>query len=148
MNIRDMIIELDQMCRNNREYSKQKDREACLQSEDEAARLTMDILHHFELAGVKSAGAAITALRIYPVLLDESKTQSYEIAGMKRDVARLKSEKLILAKLLRATGMALTLSCDHGTGELAPEKDLNEILILVSEAVAEMRRSVGSQKGK
>ncbi len=65
MMIRDMIIDIDQMSRNNREYSKTQNRESDLQREDEAARNTMEILHGFELAGMKSAEEAIAVLRIY-----------------------------------------------------------------------------------
>ena len=65
MMIRDMIIDIDQMSRNNREYSKMQNRGSDLQREDEAARSTMEILHNFELAGMKSAEEAIAVLRIY-----------------------------------------------------------------------------------
>lgn len=65
MTIRDMIIDIDQMSRNNREYSKTQNRESDIRREEEAARRTMEILHNFELAGMKSAEEAVAALRIY-----------------------------------------------------------------------------------
>ena len=65
MMIRDMIIDIDQMSRNNREYSKMQNRGSDLQREDEAARNAMEILHNFELAGMKSAEEAIAVLRVY-----------------------------------------------------------------------------------
>lgn len=65
MMIRDMVIDIDQMSRNNREYSKTQNRESDTKREEETARRTMEILHNLELAGIKSAEEAVSVLRIY-----------------------------------------------------------------------------------
>ena len=140
MKIRDLIVDIDQINRRNRMQSWLNDWNEDRQRGDEAARLTMEIMHLFELAGAKTTEEAVALLRSYPVVTQENAELKRLFKNAQETISGLEARTRITESILAASQVALKAARKHCGNFIFSENEAKKISTAVTPAIDEIQK--------
>lgn len=144
MKIRDLIIDIDQMSRRNRMQSRLNDWNEDRQREDEAARLTMEIMHLFELVGAKTTEEAVALLRSYPVVTQENAELKRLFKNAQEIITDLEARTRFMESILAASQVALKAARKHCGNFVVSKNDAMNIFTAITPAVDEIQKMLST----
>ena len=144
MKIRDLIVDIDQINRRNRMQSWLNDWNEDRQRGDEAARLTMEIMHLFELAGAKTTEEAVALLRSYPVVTQENAELKRLFKNAQETISGLEARTCLMESILAASQVALKAARKHCGNFVVPENEAMAFCTATTPAIDEIQKMLST----